>query len=116
MGLARALVNPDKQIRDKTVVALQTYIESLHKNFSELDMLKLWKALFYCFWYSDKALIQQEVAEELSKLIHTFTTPARAQLFFQTFFRTMLREWHFIDQYRINKFYVLIRLALREGL
>ena len=139
--LARALVNPDKQIRDKTVVALQTYIESLHKNFSELDMLKLWKALFYCFWcyislhpqniilysisclpsfffrrYSDKALIQQEVAEELSKLIHKFTTPALAQLFFQTFFRTMLREWHFIDQYRINKFYVLIRLVLREGL
>ena len=28
------------------------------KGFSEVDLLKIWKGLFYCMWMSDKPLIQ----------------------------------------------------------
>ena len=113
--LARALVNPDKNIRDKTVKALQNYVKSLDvQEFAEMDMLKLWKALFYCFWYSDKVQIQDELAESLSKIIHNFSSAKLAIMFFRMFLRTMLREWHYIDQYRINKFYNLIRFFIRE--
>ena len=78
-------------------------------------MLKLWKALFYCFWYSDKVQIQDELADSLSKFIHKFVDTKLAIMFFQMFFRTMLREWLHLDQYRINKFYNLIRFVIREA-
>lgn len=28
------------------------------KGFDELTLLKVWKGLFYCFWMSDKPIIQ----------------------------------------------------------
>ena len=28
------------------------------KGFGELDLMKVWKGLFYCMWMSDKPLIQ----------------------------------------------------------
>jgi ribosomal RNA-processing protein 1 len=108
LKLARALVSPDESVRNKSVKALETYVKSI-KDFDDLDMLKLWKALFYCFWYSDKVPIQNQLAAVVAELIHKFSKFSLALLFFKGFLQTMVREWHCIDQYRINKFYNLIR-------
>lgn len=35
-------------------------------------------------------------------------------LFVRTFFRTIRRDWHLMDKYRIDKFYTLIRIMIRE--
>ena len=44
--LARALVSSEKAIREETVKVIETYISGLDSgSFSELKMLKLWKAL-----------------------------------------------------------------------
>ena len=110
LKLARALVSPDEATRKKSVKALEKYIKSIVE-FTDLEMLKLWKALFYCFWYSDKSPIQIQLANSISMLIHHFSTTNLALMFFRSFLQTMMREWHFIDQYRINKFYNLIRYA-----
>ena len=112
---ARALACPDKEVRDKTVVSLINYVAGL-RNITEMEMLKLWKALYYCMWLSDKALIQMELAQALTGLFNSFNERDFAVLYFGIFFRTMVREWTLLDQHRINKFYTLIRLMLREGL
>ena len=38
----------------------------------QLDMLRLWKGLHYCFWMSDKPLVQEELAENISNIVHCF--------------------------------------------
>ena len=50
---------------------------------------------------SDKAPVQHELADRLSKLVLPLA-PERALLLFQAFSRTMLREWTKIDQYVIT--------------
>ena len=112
---ARAIASPDKEIRDKSVQSLIRYV-SILQEITEMEMLKLWKALHYCMWLSDKATIQMELAEVLSKLLVSFKSTDFALLYFRMFFRTMVREWTLLDQHRINKFYTLIRFMLREGL
>lgn len=37
-----------------------------------------------------------------------------SQLFIRTYFQTLTREWYTMDKYRIDKFYTLTRLILRE--
>ena len=95
---------------------LVKYLASLVE-LSDLEMLKLWKALYYCMWLSDKAPIQLELATSLSsELFRSFRSPTLAYNYIRMFYRTILREWHMLDQHRINKFYTLIRLMLREML
>ena len=114
--LARALASPDKATRDKTMKTLVKYLASL-EDLTDLEMLKLWKALYYCMWLSDKAPIQLELATLLSTgLFRSFRSPTLAYKYIRMFYRTLLREWHMLDQHRINKFYTLIRLMLREML
>lgn len=111
---AQSLAAPDKETRDKTVATLRSYLGSLKEMLSELEMLKLWKGLYYCMWLSDKAPVQNELAESLADLITAFKLQPLAFLYVRVFFRTIVREWHLMDQHRINKFYVLIRVMLRK--
>ena len=39
------------------------------KEATELEMMKLWKGLFYTFWMSDKPDVQEELAISLSKMV-----------------------------------------------
>ena len=54
---ARALGSVDYQTREKGVEALSLFLQH-RRDIGELDMLKLWKGLFFCFWHSDKAPVQ----------------------------------------------------------
>lgn len=72
--------------------------------YSEVDLLKLWKGLFFCMWMSDKPLVQELLAEELSRLVHLFPLRDDAVTFTDTFFITMAREWNSIDNIRKDKF------------
>lgn len=54
---ARALGSTDYATRDKGVQALSRFL--LYKDeLPELDVMKLWKGLFFCFWHSDKVPVQ----------------------------------------------------------
>ena len=112
---ARALVNPDKSIRDATIRNLEKVVSSW-KSSSDIEMLKLWKALFYCMWLADMNLVQQELAEFLAGLVLKFPKTKLSLLYIQMFFRTIMREWHHLDQYRLNKFYSLVRIMLQKSL
>jgi len=111
---ARALASPDKETRDKTIKSLVSYAKSTEE-MSEMEMLKLWKALHYCMWLSDKAPIQLELAKALSGLFLSFKKKF-GLLYLRMFFRTINREWTLLDQHRVDKFYTLLRYMLREVL
>lgn len=112
---AKALVNPEKESRDQTLAKLRKYVASI-KTFDDMEMLKLWKALYYTMWLSDKQPIQVELAQSLTDLTQVFSTVELQLLYVRMFYRILLREWFHLDQYRVNKFYTLIRMMFRNVL
>ncbi|XP_023378941.1 ribosomal RNA processing protein 1 homolog B [Pteropus vampyrus] len=84
------------------------------RGFSQEELLKIWKGLFYCMWVQDEPLLQEELARTISQLIHVVNTPEAQHLFVQTFWQTMNREWTGIDRLRLDKYCMLIRLDLRQ--
>lgn len=120
LSLAQRLAHVEKSVRDAAFATISTWVTS-HKAADEktahAEMLKMWKALFYCMWMSDKAPVQQELALNLAKVLRSLTDSsqrARATLYVRVFFETMTREWTGLDQYRVNKYMSLIRRMLRE--
>jgi len=113
---AKKLANNDKKIREKALKKLQIWLVSKAKLPDGIDQdecLKIWKGLFYCMWYSDKPLVQEELADNLSRIIYSFKDDHHTGLLFsKVFFETMGREWLGIDRLRIDKFYMLIRKSL----
>ncbi|KAF6121524.1 ribosomal RNA processing 1B [Phyllostomus discolor] len=116
---AQRLASHEKGIRDRAVRKLRQYISVKTQRetggFSQEELLKIWKGLFYCMWVQDEPLLQEELANTISRLIHAVHNPEAQHLFVQTFWQTMNREWTGIDRLRLDKFYTLIRLVLRES-
>uniref|UniRef100_A0A8C0C1B4 RRP1B protein n=1 Tax=Buteo japonicus TaxID=224669 RepID=A0A8C0C1B4_9AVES len=83
--------------------------------FSQEELLKIWKGLFYCMWMQDKPLLQEELADNISQLIHVIQNTEARHLFIQTFWQTMNREWNGIDNLRLDKYYMLMRMILRQS-
>lgn len=108
------LAHTEKKYRDRALKKLTVYL-TRKKEWTELDWDKLWKALFYCMWMSDKRPVQEELSTNLSKLVHKLPTPQLAMEFVDSFFRTMHREWHGLDGLRLDKFYSLVRKFVNES-
>lgn len=117
---AQRLASNEKRFRDRAVKKLRRYLSArsqrLSGGFSQDELLKIWKGIFYCMWMQDKPLLQQELAESIAQLVHTFRNLDAKFLFLETFFQTMNREWNGIDRLRMDKFYTLVRLVLRQFL
>lgn len=84
--------------------------------FSDKDCLRIWKGLFYSMWMSDKPLPQESLATKIASLLHSFDRPESCLQFFAMFLKTMAMEWGGIDQWRIDKFMMLVRKVTREML
>uniref|UniRef100_K3X0L7 Uncharacterized protein n=1 Tax=Globisporangium ultimum (strain ATCC 200006 / CBS 805.95 / DAOM BR144) TaxID=431595 RepID=K3X0L7_GLOUD len=108
------LAHTEKKYRDQALKKLTVYLTK-KADWTELEWDKLWKALFYCMWMSDKRPIQEELSTNLASLIHKIPTPENALGFVHSFFRTMHREWHGIDGLRLDKFYSLIRKFVHQS-
>lgn len=78
--------------------------------FTKADFMSLWKGLFYCMWMSDKMLIQEELAESLSKLVHCLNAKDTIVLYTSCALQTLATEWFGIDQYRLDKFSMVLSL------
>lgn len=66
-------------------------------------------------WMQDKPLLQEELADNISQLIHVIQNTEARHLFIQTFWQTMNREWNGIDNLRLDKYYMLMRMILRQS-
>ncbi|ORY34723.1 nucleolar protein,Nop52-domain-containing protein [Naematelia encephala] len=142
LPLGKQLAHTDKQVRDRAIASLVAFVSAGAQDggpstssagytpLAEGEMDKLWKGLFYCFWMSDKPLVQQSLASDLAELVLKIQPrPARSKGinlseekieldderfdaalgFLAGFWRSMVREWHGIDRLRVDKFYMLIR-------
>ncbi|KAH8921737.1 Nop52-domain-containing protein [Atractiella rhizophila] len=140
--LAKHLASNEKHIRDKAVAGLRKYFSfglsadvgleegdwekdwEVEKRFEQKEMLKLWQGLFYCFWMSDKPLVQQELAHTLSYFIleirssvaseNRVRASKNALAYIQAFWVTMGKEWSGIDKHRVDKYYLLMRYFSRQ--
>lgn len=118
--LAQRLAGNEQVTRDRAVRKLRKYIVARTQRaaggFTHDELLKVWKGLFYCMWMQDKPLLQEELGRTISQLVHAFQTTEAQHLFLQTFWQTMNREWTGIDRLRLDKFYMLMRMVLKESL
>lgn len=54
---AKALANNDVKVRDRALLALTKWLAA-REEVSELDLLKLWKGMFFAMWHADKMPVQ----------------------------------------------------------
>ncbi|KAF8440120.1 hypothetical protein BGX38DRAFT_1273177 [Terfezia claveryi] len=109
----KQLVANDRQTRDQAVDSLRTYLSG-KRTFTKLDLLKLWKGLFYCVWMSDRPRTQQRLTVDLAHLVDTMQEET-AFLFLECFWETIVREWDGIDVLRMDKFLMLVRQYLASS-
>ena len=106
--LLRALASSSTARRRAALAQLRTYLSSA-RQFSLSDMLKLWKALFYCLYMTPRPRNQQRRSGEISELAECFESDDNLALFLEAFWVTIAREWEGIDKVRLDKFLFLIR-------
>ncbi|KAF1956414.1 nucleolar protein-like protein NOP52 variant [Byssothecium circinans] len=101
------LASSDKKTRDQALTSLRAFLGA-QTSISELDLLKLWKGLFYCLWMQDKPVLQNALSTSLATLPSTLR-PTLVLPFLRAFYLTLAREWSAIDALRMDKFLFLIR-------
>ncbi|XP_067372566.1 ribosomal RNA processing protein 1 homolog B-like isoform X2 [Channa argus] len=115
---AQRLASNEKSVRTKAIRKLRKYISVRSQKgtggFTGDELLKLWKGLFYCLWMQDKPLLQEELSNQISSLIHRFHDFDGQLLYLETFLQTFKREWTGIDRLRMDKFFQLIRFMFRQ--
>ena len=116
---AQKLASNEPKIRDRAVKKLSSWLRSRNTSDDAMltpdEMMRIWKGLHYCFWMSDKMMVQEELAEKISALVHIFgSRPESAVLFISSGLTTLGREWLGIDKLRMDKFMMLVRRFLRQ--
>ena len=111
---AQKLAANEPGLRNKAVKKLKKWFSARQEPFSDLDMMKLWKGLYYCFWMSDKPLVQEELAENIGSFVSCFKSQQSSLLFIKSFPLTLGREWAGIDRWRTEKFMMFTRRFLRH--
>ncbi|KAK2839391.1 hypothetical protein Q5P01_013131 [Channa striata] len=115
---AQRLASNEKPVRTRAIKKLRKYInvrsQKATGGFTGDELLKLWKGLFYCLWMQDKPLLQEELSNQISSLIHSFHDLNGQLLYLEGFLQTFKREWTGIDRLRMDKFFQLIRFMFRQ--
>jgi ribosomal RNA-processing protein 1 len=74
--LGRLLGGTDQRARHAAVLQLRAYLKArcdIDKDgLSEMDLLKLWKGLWYTLYMADKAPVQEELSAQIASLIWCF--------------------------------------------
>ncbi|KAF8203812.1 nucleolar protein,Nop52-domain-containing protein, partial [Pholiota molesta] len=109
LPLGKYLASTEKKTRDKAIKNLAIFLSDSDNVIPKPEMDKLWKGIFYCFWMSDKPLVQQGLAAELAEMLLTINSTPASLAFLRGFWETTVREWNGIDRLRLDKYYMLIR-------
>lgn len=104
----RELASSDKKLRDKATDSLVQFLRS-RTDLSLIELLKLWKGLFFCFYHSDRPLTQQALARNLSYALVPTLPRASLHRFLRAFWITISRDFHSLDRLRLDKYLFLIR-------
>lgn len=114
----------DRKTRTAALTSLRTFLGAKHiaTALTTLDVLKLWKGLFYALWMCDRPLPQQQLCADLSlglllEGVFPDDRPEVVRAWLRGFWATMAREWTTgIDVLRMEKFLLLVRRMLGASL
>ncbi|KAI0457554.1 nucleolar protein,Nop52-domain-containing protein [Xylaria acuta] len=117
MPFIRVLASSDRKMRTKALENLRTFISApaTSSRLQPLELLKLWKGLYYSLWMCDRPIPQQNLCAELAGLIDVLPDEAVGP-WLAAFWETVGREWTTIDVYRLEKFMLLVRRVLGVSL
>ncbi|KAG8168611.1 hypothetical protein KVR01_001360 [Diaporthe batatas] len=118
MPFIKNLASSDRKTRTAALESLRTFLSAKHisSSLSTLDILKLWKGLFYALWMCDRPLPQQALCQDLADLVWVLP-PTAVVPWLRGFWATMAREWTTgIDVLRMEKFLLLVRRMLASSL
>ncbi|KAK9464340.1 hypothetical protein V1512DRAFT_268574 [Lipomyces arxii] len=105
--LLKRLAANDRPTREKGLDSLSTLLSQPEK-LDNLDMLKIWKGLYYCMWMADRPKVQESIATKLGQLVES-VDEINLMSFIEAFWITICRDWRSIDVLRVDKYYLLIR-------
>ncbi|KAK3352828.1 nucleolar protein,Nop52-domain-containing protein [Lasiosphaeria hispida] len=116
MPFIKNLASSDRKLRTSALTSLHTFLSAKHISsaLSPIDILKLWKGLFYAVWMCDRPIPQQKLCAELADLIYILPRDAVVP-WVRGFWATMSREWTSIDVLRMEKFLLLVRRVVGAG-
>ncbi|KAI2791260.1 hypothetical protein POX_c04117 [Penicillium oxalicum] len=104
----KELASSDRKVRDKALDSLTLFLRS-RNDLTLIDLVKLWKGLFFCFYHSDRPLTQQALARALSYSLVPSLPHATLHRFLRAFWITIGRDFHSLDRLRLDKYLFLIR-------
>ncbi|KAK4097402.1 Nop52-domain-containing protein [Parathielavia hyrcaniae] len=116
MPFIKNLASSDRKTRTTALSSLHAFLSDrdVASRLTALDVLKLWKGLFYALWMCDRAVPQQALCAELAGLVHRLPRGAVAH-WLRGFWATMAREWTGVDVLRMDKFLLLVRRVVGAG-
>ncbi|CAK9304380.1 unnamed protein product [Gordionus sp. m RMFG-2023] len=109
------LSSNDEHSRTISFEKLAGILSQIDLKYDEKDYFKIWKALFFHLWMTDKMINQENVASDISQILLDFHETSNSFLFFDTFLQTIDREYKVIDAYRIDKFLLLTRKMIYQS-
>lgn len=114
--LSKTLTSVSSASRKKGLDIITRYISRYSSSITRLQILKIWKGLYYSMWLSDKVLVQRELAVNISQLQRMFEKRECLFSFIEEFYLVMRFRWDGLDHYRMDKFTFLQRTMLAESL
>lgn len=107
------MTHTEKKVRDRGFKDLKAWLQR-QPDLQRLDYMKLWKALYFCMWMSDKRPVQQELCVHIAWLLNDI--PSEKQfMWLDCFWETMEAHWGALDKHRVNKYLLLVRIILAEA-
>lgn len=113
--IVRELVNSDRLVREKAHSNMISWLAlkySTKNILSYQSMLKIWRGLLRSLWMTDTFERQEVLTDILSKsIVKELGGPSSDFVFIYgaAFWNSIAFEWELLDQFRLDKFYLLMR-------
>ncbi|CAF9909907.1 hypothetical protein IMSHALPRED_008503 [Imshaugia aleurites] len=103
----KQLAANDRPTREKALSSVQTYLCS-GRTFTTIELLKIWKGLFFCIFHTDRPIPQQRLSKSLASLLLPLPTTLFLP-FLHAFWKTLIQYWSQIPSLRLDKYLYLLR-------
>lgn len=114
-NFVKNLASSDEESRDKALESLTEFLKATAEKQSLLELEKLWKGLYFAMWYCDGGENQERLSENLGQLFNGGVSRKAWPKFLKAFYTIIIRQWYDIDQWRLDKYYLLIRRVVRNS-
>lgn len=111
INILQGLGSNEQSLRDKHLSLLNTHLKNQKSikeegTSSRIDKyLHIWNALFYCFWNTDKSIVQKASATQIANLLYSIKDKSN---FLLSCFDSFNSKWSKIDFLRLDKYIMLM--------